>query len=209
MSPSLPLLGLLVAAPPTLLRHGLLLTLREAWPERPTTLATDPTQLLARLQERAYALLIVDSAAFASALLPELLHQARRLRTGLPLLVLTGRRLPVLPLAPAGVAPLRLLPQHATPTQVAAAAAELVRAAPLHAPAHPPARPAASVGFSPRELEVLALVVADHCNQEIADHLCLSVRTVESHRRTLLHKAGARTLVGLAVRAVREGWVSA
>jgi DNA-binding NarL/FixJ family response regulator len=56
-------------------------------------------------------------------------------------------------------------------------------------------------------LQVLSLVVADHCNAEIADKLCLSVRTVESHRRTLLQKAGTKTLVGLAARAVREGWV--
>jgi DNA-binding NarL/FixJ family response regulator len=66
----------------------------------------------------------------------------------------------------------------------------------------------AASSFSPRELEVLSLVVADHCNAEIADKLCLSVRTVESHRRMLLQKAGTKTLVGLAARAVREGWVS-
>lgn len=62
--------------------------------------------------------------------------------------------------------------------------------------------------FSPRELEVLRLVVGDYRNEQIADQLCLRVRTVESHRRTLLHKAGTRTLVGLAARAVREGWVA-
>jgi DNA-binding NarL/FixJ family response regulator len=34
------------------------------------------------------------------------------------------------------------------------------------------------------------------------------VRTVESHRRALLQKTGAKTLVGLVVQAVREGWVA-
>ena len=62
--------------------------------------------------------------------------------------------------------------------------------------------------FSARELEVLRLVVADHCNEEIANNLFISVRTVETHRRNLLQKAGARTLVGLVARAVREGWVA-
>ena len=62
--------------------------------------------------------------------------------------------------------------------------------------------------FSRRELQVLRLVMDDHCNEEIANHLCLSVRTVESHRRTLLQKAGTRTLVGLATRAMRAGWVA-
>jgi DNA-binding NarL/FixJ family response regulator len=62
--------------------------------------------------------------------------------------------------------------------------------------------------LSRRELDVLHLVVADHCNQEIADRLFVSVRTVESHRRALLQKTGAKTLVGLVVQAVREGWVT-
>ena len=101
---------LLVAAPPTLLRQGLLLTLGELWPECPPTFATDPTQLLASLRNHAYRLLIVDSATFARALLPELLLQVRRVRTNLPLLLLTGRRPPVLPLLATTAAPLRLLP---------------------------------------------------------------------------------------------------
>ena len=90
------------------------------------------------------------------------------------------------------------------PSALAAALAPWLDAA----PAAGPVRAAPAGSFSPRELEVLRLVVADQCNDEIADHLCLSVRTVESHRRTLLHKAGTRTLVGLAARAVREGWVA-
>lgn len=199
---------LLVAAPPTLLRQGLLLTLGERWPECPPTFATDPTQLLAALRRHAYRLLIVDSATFARPLLPGLLQQVRRLRTNLPVLLLTGRRPPVLPLLATMAAPLRLLPYHATPAEVAKVAAELLQAAPLPTADPRPPMPA-PVGFSPRELEVLALVVADYCNKQIADCLHLSVRTVESHRRTLLQKAGVRTPVGLTVRALREGWVGA
>lgn len=198
--------GLLVAAPPTLLRQGLLLTLRELWPERPATFATDPSQLLACLREHTYGLLAIDSAAFARALLPGLLQQVRRLRSNLPLLLLTERRLPALPLVTA-TAPLRLVPHHATPAEVAHAAAELLEDAPLASAAPDGPRAVPQAGFSPRELEVLALVVADCCNEQIAERLSLSVRTVESHRRALLHKAGVRTPVGLAVRALREGWV--
>jgi DNA-binding NarL/FixJ family response regulator len=62
--------------------------------------------------------------------------------------------------------------------------------------------------FSPRELEVLRLVVDDRCNREIADSLYLSVRTIESHRRALLQKSGTRTLVGLVAWALREGMVA-
>ena len=202
-----------MAAPPTLLRHGLLLTLQARWPDYPTTLAPDPAQLLACLRERTYALLVLDGTTLASAVLPELLQQVRRLRPRLPLLLLTGRRPPHLP-SPADATRLRLLPRHATPAQVADAAATLLATAttllatipPPNAPPTPTRLSAA--GFSARELEVLALVAADLCNEQIADRLCLSVRTVESHRRALLHKAEARTCVGLVVRALREGWVS-
>lgn len=198
-SPTAPLL---VAASPTLLRHGLLLLLREAWPDCSATLITAPAALLARLQERHYALLIVDSLSFATAVLPSLLLQVRRLRPHLPLLVLTGRRPPALRLA----SPLYLLPRQAPPTEVTRAAAALL------APAAQPlacqvARPR-QVGFTPRELEVLALVMADLNNAQIAERLYLNVRTIESHRRALLHKANVRTSVGLVVRALREGWVS-
>jgi DNA-binding NarL/FixJ family response regulator len=55
---------------------------------------------------------------------------------------------------------------------------------------------------------VLRLVTDDHCNQEIADLLFVSVRTVESHRRALLQKSGTRTLAGLVAWALREGMVA-
>ena len=203
--------GLLVAAPPTLLRHGLLLTLRETWPECPVSFTTDAAQLPTLLQGRPCTLLIVDGMALPASLLSTVLTQVWALRPHLPLLVLTGRRRPTWPLPPAEATTLRLLPRHATPAEVACAITELLAhaaaptpSAPAHALASPP-----RAGFSPRELEVLALVVADLCNEQIADRLCLSVRTVESHRRALLHKAGVRTPVGLVVRALREGWVSA
>ena len=212
MATSLPDAGLLVAAPPTLLRHGLLLTLREAWPNCPISFATYPMQLPALLSKQPCALLIVDGPALPATVLPTVLQQIWRLRPALPLLVLTGRRPPALPqLARPQAAVLRLLSRQATPDEVAGAVVDLLANAPsppLPGRACPRARPARA-GFSPRELEVLSLVVDDLCNEQIAERLCLSVRTIESHRRALLQKAGVRTLVGLVVRAMREGWVTA
>ena len=98
------------------------------------------------------------------------------------------------------------VPRHVPPPALAATLAPWLELLPEAAPL--PTPPALTSGFSARELEVLRLVVDDCCNEEIAARLFLSVRTVESHRRTLLHKAGTRTLVGLAARAVREGWVA-
>lgn len=52
--------------------------------------------------------------------------------------------------------------------------------------------------LSPRERQVLRLVVAGLTNPEIAEVLYLSKRTVESHRTNLLRKLGARRAVDLA-----------
>jgi DNA-binding NarL/FixJ family response regulator len=56
--------------------------------------------------------------------------------------------------------------------------------------------------ISRREQEVLALIVNEHTNQEIADVLCLSLKTVESHRSTLLAKLNARNTAGLVKSAL-------
>jgi DNA-binding NarL/FixJ family response regulator len=56
--------------------------------------------------------------------------------------------------------------------------------------------------LSPREIEVLQLICSEHNNQEIADKLFLSKRTVESHRQRLLEKIGTKNTVGLVVYAI-------
>lgn len=48
-----------------------------------------------------------------------------------------------------------------------------------------------------RELEILDLIIKEHTNQEIAEKLFISVRTVDAHRRNLLQKTGARNTAGL------------
>lgn len=194
----------LVAAAPSLLREGLVATLRERWPALQLVLTADATQVADLLSQTPFGLLVLDEALFGRAL-PQLLAYLHRARPAQRLVMLSDRPEVVGGLA-AGV-PLRL-PRHIPPQALVAALAAWLDA-PDSLVGRNPARPEAMVEpFSPRELQVLRLVVADHCNEEIADHLCLSVRTVESHRRTLLHKAGTRTMVGLAVRAVREGWVA-
>lgn len=54
-----------------------------------------------------------------------------------------------------------------------------------------------------REKEVLGLISREYTNQEIAEQLSLSVRTVESHRLNLLHKLRVRNTAGL-VRAALQ-----
>lgn len=51
--------------------------------------------------------------------------------------------------------------------------------------------------LTPRELEVMQLVVAGNANKVIAADLDLSHRTVETHRRRIMDKTGARSLADL------------
>jgi len=60
------------------------------------------------------------------------------------------------------------------------------------------------VAISPREKEVLRLVIDEFSNQEIADKLFISVRTVEAHKRNLLEKTGSKNIAGLVKYALNN-----
>ena len=68
----------------------------------------------------------------------------------------------------------------------------------------PPLRPDAP-HLSEREVEVLRLVALGHTNQEIADSLYLSVKTVESYKGRLMEKLGLRGRAALVRYAVEAG----
>lgn len=53
------------------------------------------------------------------------------------------------------------------------------------------------IPLTPREIDVLQLIVDEFTNQEIGDKLFISVRTVDAHRRNLLEKTGSRNTAGL------------
>ncbi|WP_456866064.1 response regulator [Galbibacter sp. BG1] len=56
--------------------------------------------------------------------------------------------------------------------------------------------------LSPREIDVLKLICKEYTNQEIAEKLYLSVRTIESHRQNILDKTGAKNTVGIVLYAI-------
>ena len=58
-----------------------------------------------------------------------------------------------------------------------------------------------------REIEVLSLIADEYTNQEIADELFISVRTVDAHRRNLMEKIGAKNTAGLVKYAIQKGHV--
>jgi two-component system response regulator NreC len=61
--------------------------------------------------------------------------------------------------------------------------------------------------LSPREVEVLRLIALGHTNVEIAGHLFLSVRTVETHRAHIQQKLRVGTRAELVRYAIRRGLV--
>jgi DNA-binding NarL/FixJ family response regulator len=60
--------------------------------------------------------------------------------------------------------------------------------------------------LTPRQREILELIVAGHPNKIIAVELGVSQRTVEHHRALILKKTGAGSLPGLATLAFIAGW---
>ena len=61
--------------------------------------------------------------------------------------------------------------------------------------------------LSEREREVLVLIANEYSNQEIADRLFISIRTVETHKRNLLEKTGCKNVAGLVMYAVERNLV--
>jgi len=53
-----------------------------------------------------------------------------------------------------------------------------------------------------REIEVIRLICEEFTNQEIAEQLFLSKRTVESHRQRIFDKLGLKNTVGLVIYAL-------
>ena len=63
------------------------------------------------------------------------------------------------------------------------------------------------ISLTKRELEILGLVAKEMTNQEIADKLFISVRTVETHRINLTQKLGVHNTAGLVKEAYKRGLI--
>ena len=60
---------------------------------------------------------------------------------------------------------------------------------------------------SPRELDVVRLVVEGRSNDEVGVALGIGVKTVETHMRRLFERFEIASRTELAARALREGWL--
>jgi DNA-binding CsgD family transcriptional regulator len=68
-----------------------------------------------------------------------------------------------------------------------------------------PAAPAGGAALSGREREVLELLAHGHTNQQAADRLFVSVKTIETYRARIGKKLGLRTRADLVRYAVEIG----
>lgn len=59
-----------------------------------------------------------------------------------------------------------------------------------------------------REREILKLIAEGYKNKDIADHLCISLKTVEKHRSNLMQKLNLRNTAALTFYAIEKGFVS-
>jgi DNA-binding NarL/FixJ family response regulator len=63
------------------------------------------------------------------------------------------------------------------------------------------------VELTNREVEILKLIACEMTNQEIADKLFISPRTVHSHRRNLMQKIGVKNTAGLVRYAIHHSLI--
>lgn len=60
---------------------------------------------------------------------------------------------------------------------------------------------------SEREKEVIVLVAQGYSNNEIGDKMCLSPRTVESHRRNIMQKLDVKNTAEMISYANKQSWI--
>ena len=77
----------------------------------------------------------------------------------------------------------------------------------LAAPTSPSVPDLSSPRLSPRELDVLRLLVAGHHDREIAAALRISPRTIQTHVASLFAKFGVNSRVEVTAIAIRRGLV--
>lgn len=63
--------------------------------------------------------------------------------------------------------------------------------------------------LSTREIEVLVLITKGLINKEIADKLNISLTTVITHRKNITEKLGIKSVSGLTIYAVMNGYIEA
>ena len=77
----------------------------------------------------------------------------------------------------------------------------------LQEPPAPPAVQERVESLTPREIDVLRFIAQGYTNRQVAQELCISIRTVESHRANLMGKLGMQGRVELVRYAKERGLI--
>jgi len=64
------------------------------------------------------------------------------------------------------------------------------------------------VSITDREQEIIRMIAEGYTNAQIADKLCLSNHTVNTHRKNIMQKLGAKNTAGIVMYAVKANLVS-
>ena len=72
----------------------------------------------------------------------------------------------------------------------------------------PPNEETDSPYLSERETDILIHVANGLSSKEIADKLCLSIHTVNTHRKNITHKTGIRSVAGLTAYAILHNLIT-
>jgi DNA-binding NarL/FixJ family response regulator len=65
-----------------------------------------------------------------------------------------------------------------------------------------------SVHLTPKEIEIIKLATLEKCSKEIADILCISVRTVEKHRKHIMEKTQSKNFIGVILYALKSNLIN-
>ncbi|WP_417199636.1 response regulator [Bizionia sp.] len=61
------------------------------------------------------------------------------------------------------------------------------------------------VKLTEREKEILQLIVQENTTKEIAEQLCLSEKTIETHRANIMLKLDVKNIAGMVKKAIMQG----
>lgn len=59
--------------------------------------------------------------------------------------------------------------------------------------------------FTDKEIRIIQLICKQKTNEEIAEHLKLSSRTVEGYRQVIIKKTKSKNAIGIAIYAIKNG----
>ncbi|RMG77844.1 MAG: DNA-binding response regulator [Bacteroidetes bacterium] len=63
------------------------------------------------------------------------------------------------------------------------------------------------VNLSEREVEIITLIAKGYTAKEIADKLCLSTHTVNTHKKKIMRKVGVKNIAELVMFAIQEEFI--